>query len=180
MRAQERGEDKALRRDLRPPCLEGVLERAREKMAMHDKSQIRVNWYMMTQGGEMACKTRKKVYAVSEELGKAVDAKIDDGCEHIIKPIALVFRTQTERATRMYKDRIQTIVNEAVPQTPNPTKTVHVHRKGREMYKRTKPDGTVEEVTREFEEDLDIPADVWMESEKKKPKTDQPDNAIGS
>ena len=170
MRAQERGEDKALRRDLRPPCLEGVLERAREKMAMHDKSQIRVNWYMMTQGGEMACKTRKKVYAVSEELGKAVDAKIDDGCEHIIKPIALVFRTQTERATRMYKDRIQKILNEAVPEEPRKTSHVKLTRKSR----RTHPDGTVEEVTDTYEGPLE--GCPWEKN--KRQKTDP--NAIES
>ena len=151
-------------------------------MTGHDRAQSRVNWYLKTEGGGMACETRKKLYAIDVELGKAVDAKIDSKCEHIIKPIALVFQTKSERATRMYNDRIETIVREAVPQTPNPTKTVHVHRKGREMCKRTKPDGTVEEVTREFEEDFDIPTDRWMESEKKKkkPKTDQPDNAIGS
>ena len=82
------------------------------------------------------------------------------------------------RSSWRWINAAKTSVNEAVPQTPNPTKTVHVHRKGRETCKRTKPDGTVEEVTREFEEDLDIPADVWVESEKKKPKTDQPDNAV--
>ena len=151
-------------------------------MAVHDKSQIRVNWYKKTEGGEMACVTRKKVYAIDAELGKTVHGKIDIGCEHIITDITLVFRTKGERASRMHKDRIQTIVQEAKPGPP--MKTVHrkIHRKGTETCKRTKPDGTVEEVTREFEEDFDIPTDRWMESEKKKkkPKTDQPDNAIGS
>ena len=64
----------------------------------------------------MACETRKKVYAIDVELGKAVDTqKIDSKCEHIIKPIALVFRTKSERATRMYQDAIETIVREAKP-----------------------------------------------------------------
>ena len=64
-------------------------------MTGHDRAQSRVNWYLKTQGGEMACETRKKVYAIDVELGKAVDAKIDSKCEHIIKPIALVFRTKS-------------------------------------------------------------------------------------
>ncbi len=64
-------------------------------MAVHDRAQSRANWYLKTPGGGMACETRKKTYAVGEELGKAVDAKIDAGCEHIIKQIALVFRTKS-------------------------------------------------------------------------------------
>ena len=121
----------------------------------------------------MACETRKKVYAIDVELGKAVDAKIDSKCEHIIKPIALVFRTKSERATRMYKDRIETIVREAVPQTPNPTKTVPV--KLTRISKRTHPDGTVEEVTEIFEGPA---ATAMWERSQKKQKTQE--NAIGS
>ena len=139
-------------------------------MAVHDKSQTRVNWFSQTQGGEMACKTRKKVYDVSEELGKAVDEKIDNKCEHIIKPIVLVLRTKGERATRLYEDRIQKILNEAVPEEPRKTSHVKLTRKSRLIH----PDGTVKEVTETYEGPLE--ACPWEKN--KRQKTD--DNALES
>ena len=139
-------------------------------MAMHDKSQIRVNWYKKTQGGDMACTTRKKVYAVSEELGRAVDVKIDAKCEHIVKPITLVFRTKGERATRMYEERIQKILDEAVPEEPRKTTHVKLTRNSR----RTHTDGTVEEVTETYEGPLE--ACPWEKNKRQKTG----DNALES
>ena len=139
-------------------------------MAMHDKSQIRVNWYKKTPGGDMACQTRKNVYGVCEELGKAVDEKIDAKCEHIVKPITLVFRTKGERATRLYEDRIQKILNEAVPEEPRKTSHVKLTRESR----RTHPDGTVDVVTETYEG----PYEGCRWGENKRQKTDP--NAIES
>ena len=146
-------------------------ESERSKMAVHDKSQIRVNWYSLKQGGEMACQTRKKVYGVREELGKAVDEKIDAKCEHIVKPITLVLRTKGERATRMYEDRIQKILNEAVPEEPKKTSHVKLTRTSR----LTHPDGTVKEVTETYEGPPE--GCPWGENHKRQ-KTDG--NAIDS
>ena len=139
-------------------------------MAVHDKSQIRVNWYKKTPGGEMACQTRKAVYGVSEELGKAVDEKIDAKCEHIVKPITLVFRTKGERATRMYEERIQKILDEAVPEEPRKTTHVKLTRNSR----RTHTDGTVEEVTEIYEGPLE--ACPWEKNKRQKTG----DNALES
>ena len=137
---------------------------------MHDKSQIRVHWYKKTPGGDMACTTRKKVYGVSEELGKAVDEKIDTKCEHIVKPITLVFRTKGERATRMYEERIQKILDEAVPEEPKKTGHVKLTRKSRLIH----PDGTVKEVTETYEG----PYEGCPWGENKRQKTEG--NSLGS
>ena len=97
-------------------------------------------------------------------------ARIDAGGEHFIRRIALGFRTKTERATRMDKDRIQTIVNEAKPEEPKKTGNVKLTRTSR----RTHPDGTVEEVTETYEG----PYEGCPWGENKRQKTDG--NSIGS
>ena len=151
-------------------------------MTTHDRAQSRVNWYKKTEGGEMACITRKKVYDLDATLGESVDEKIDGGCENIIPAITLVLRTKSERASRQHKERIETIVQEAKPGPPMKTIRREIHMKGTETCKRTKPDGTVEEVTRDFEEDVeeDVPADMWRgEQKRQKTTSDSLDSAIG-
>ena len=76
----------------------------------------------------MKCETRKKTCAVDAELGQAVNAKIDAGCEGIIKQIRDVFKTKSERVTRIYKDRIETILWNAVPEEPKKTVNVKLTR----------------------------------------------------
>ena len=71
----------------------------------------------------------------------------------------------------MYKDRIETLVREAKPETPKKTTPVKLTKTS----KRTHPDGTVEEVTLIYEGPA--AADMWEQSQKKQ-KTDS--DAIGS
>ncbi len=142
-------------------------------MTAHRNSQKRTNWYEMTEGGEMACITRKQVYGIDASLGTRTDEKIDGGCEHIILAIAHVLRPKSDRAKGLYKEKISRIVQEAKPGPPMKT----IHRKITETRKRTKADGTVEEVTRVIEED--VPADMWREQQQKRQKkAEDPENAL--
>ncbi len=151
-------------------------------MTAHGNSQKRTNWYEMTEGGEMACITRKQVYGIDASLGTRTDEKIDGGCEHIILAIAHVLRPKKERAKLLYKEKISRIIQEAKPGPPVKTIRREIHRKGTETCKRTKPDGPVEEVTRNINETWyeDVPADMWREEQKRQKKTPEtrPANAL--
>ena len=113
-------------------------------MTTYDRAQSRVNWVSQTQGGETKCETRKKTYAVDAELGQAVDAKIDAGCEQIIEQIALLPDEGGAGNIFARKDGIHTILRDAVPEEPKKTVNVKLTR----ITELIQSDGTVRKVTR--------------------------------
>ncbi len=88
---------------------------------------------------------------LDQDLEREASEKIENGCEHIIREIAYVFRRKKEVAN--WPEKIKKILLEAKP----PAKTVY--------QKMTKPDGTVVEQY--------IPVEVWerhMQSQPEQPK----------
>ena len=135
-------------------------------MAAHNHDQQRAHW--------LTSKTREALKGLDEALMTRADAKIEEGCEHIIVPLRNAFRGESDRAKGQRKEKIEKIVAEAKPGPPPKT----IHRKITETQTETAPDGTVRNVTRVIEED--IPADVWMNQQKRQRANtdDHPENAL--
>jgi hypothetical protein len=123
-------------------------------MAAHRKSQQKTHRY--------DTKTREDLKGLDEDLMARADAKIEEGCGHIIMPITIAFRGKKPHQIASRKEKVQKILQGAKPGPPPKT----IHRKLTETQTETAPDGTVRVVTRVIEED--IPAGVWQNQEKRR------------
>ena len=67
----------------------------------HRDSQAKVNWKKWdAKEFQWACKTREELRPLDQDLEREVTEKIENGCEHIIREIAYVFRRKKEVASR--------------------------------------------------------------------------------
>ena len=104
-------------------------------MAAHRKSQQKSNWY--------DTKTREDLKGLSEDLVTRADKKIEEGCGHIIMPMAVAFRGKKPHQIESRKEKIEKIIEEAKPPTETP-KMSHTT-------SLCLPSGLVQEITRSYD-----------------------------
>ena len=93
-------------------------------MNWHDISQCEGQWLKVATNEygnvkypiEILNPTRKRIHDICGDLGNRFDHKIlDEACYNIIMKAALVFRKKTEQAKLQYRDKLEAILTNAVP-----------------------------------------------------------------